>query len=88
VIKQVSKSEFVSFVAEVSVLKKTFENYIKKIVESFDSTLSHVMQTSNRFPNRRLERSKTNISRHIFIITGVIAVELIKQNIRKKFMSI
>jgi len=88
VIKQVYKSEFISFVAEVSVLKKTFEIYIKNIVESFDSTLSHVMQTSNRFPNRMREGSKTNISRHICIITGFIAVELRKQNIHKQFLRI
>jgi hypothetical protein len=31
---------------------------------SFYSILSQVVQTSNCFPNRRLERSKTNISRH------------------------
>jgi len=35
-----------------------------------------------------MEGSKTNISRHIFIITGVIAVELRERNIRLKFLCI
>ena len=66
---------FVGFVTEVSVLKKAFEIYVVKIVHSFDSTLSHVMQTSFRFPSRRMESSKINISRHISIITVVKAAK-------------
>ena len=84
-IKQVYKCEFVGFVAEVSVLKKALEVDVIKIVQSFDTNVARYADFKS-FPNRRLERSKTNISRHIFIITGVIAVELKKRNIRKIFL--
>jgi len=87
VIKQVYKCEFVGFVAEVSVLKKRLKLILQKL-SSHLRVLSHVMQTSHRFPNRRLEHFKTNISRHIFITTDVIAVELRKRNIRKKILRI
>jgi hypothetical protein len=69
-------------------LKKAFEIYIIKTVQSFDSTLSHVMRNSILFSNRSTERSKTNISRHICIITGVIRFELRKRNFHLKFLCI
>jgi len=79
---------FVGFVTDVYGLKKLFEIYVIKFVHSFDSTLSHVMQTSIRFPIRSLERSKTNISRHICIIQDVISVEIRKRKIHKNFLCI
>jgi len=53
---------------------KVFEISVIKTVQSFHITLSQGMQTSFRFPNRRMEDSKTNISRHICVITDVKAV--------------
>ena len=74
--------------ATIKILKRAFEIHIIKIVQSFDSTLSQVIQTSNPYPNRRMLSSKTNISRHIRIITGVMAVELSKRNFHLKFLCI
>ena len=70
---------FVYLVTQASVLKRAFEMCIIKIVQSLDSSVSRVTQTSIRFPNRKLERSETNISRHIYIIQNVIAVEFTKR---------
>jgi hypothetical protein len=54
--------------------------YNLKIMLSFYSTLSQVMQTSIRFPVRRLEGSKTNISRHFCVIPGVKVLNLESKN--------
>jgi len=69
-------------------LKKAFEISVIKIVQSFDSTLSHVMQISISFPIRRMERSQTNISRHICTIPGIKAVERRERNIHENFLRI
>jgi hypothetical protein len=69
-------------------LKRAFENSIIKIIQSFVITLAQAIQTSNRFPNRRMLISKTKISRHIRIITGVMAVELSKWNFHLKLLCI
>jgi hypothetical protein len=79
---------FVCFVTQTSVLKKAFEMYIIKTDQSLDSSVSHVMQTSIRFPNRSLERSKTNINCHICIIQSVITVELSKQKFHMKWRTV
>ena len=69
-------------------IKKVFSHRYYKSVQSHDSSVSQVMQTLSLFQNRRLECFKTNISRNICIITGVIAVELSKRNIHMKFLGL
>jgi hypothetical protein len=79
---------FVCFVTHASVLKKAFEMCIIKTEQSLDWSVSHVMQTSIRFSNRRLERSKTNISCHICTIQSVITVELSKRKFHMKWRTV
>jgi len=79
---------FVCLVTQASVLKKAFEMCIIETDQSLENSVSHVMQSSIRFPNRRLERSKTNISCHICIIQSVITVELSKRKFYMKWQTV
>jgi hypothetical protein len=79
---------FVYFVTQASILKKAFEMCKIKTDQSLGSNVSHVMQTSIRFPNRKLELCKTYISRHILIIQSVIAVELCKRKFHMKWRTV
>jgi len=62
--------------------------YIITIAQSFVSTLSQVMQISNRFPARMFKGSKTNTSRIFRTIPGVMAVELCKLNFHVEYLCI
>ena len=61
-------------------MQKAFDIYIIKIALSFDSTVSQVIQNSSHSSNRKLEGSKTIISPHICLMTGVKAVAIRKRN--------
>ena len=70
------------------VLLRKFEICIIKFAYSFDSTVSNVTQTSNRFPDGKLKCSKTNTIHIIRTIPGVMAVELCMRNFHMDLLRI